>query len=121
VLHTRIEMLPDPGPRWICQDIRPKYGHIKGSHENVATFFYRSPLVAIQSLFDRPSLLKHMEFMPRRVYQSLDTTTDENNGRGNDGTEGVPKGERIFTEMSTAEWWWQEQVSIYNVGCCTYH
>jgi hypothetical protein len=71
-------MLPDPGPRWICQDIRPKYGQIKGSPNNVATFFYHSPLVAIQSLFDRPSLSEHMEFAPRRVYQPLDTVADGN-------------------------------------------
>jgi hypothetical protein len=109
-------MLPDPGPRWICQDVKPKYGHIKGSSDNVATFFYRCPLLAIQSLFDRPSLLEHMEFAPRRVYQPLDTVANENDGRGGNRGQmaGLLKGERTYTEMSTAEWWWQEQVSIYN-------
>lgn len=104
MLHARIEALPDPGPRWICEEVQPNYGTIKGSSNNRAALFYRSPLLAIQSLLDRPTLLEHMVFAPHRTYQETDA------GQGQAGNQ--PNRERIYTEMSTGNWWWRTQVCL---------
>jgi hypothetical protein len=57
-----------------------------------ATLYYRDPLAAIQSLLDRPSLAEHLEFSPRRV------------------TVGNDANRRVYSEMSTGDWWWNLQV-----------
>jgi hypothetical protein len=57
-----------------------------------ATLYYRDPLAAIQSLLDRPSLAKHLEFSPHRV------------------TVGSDANRRVYSEMSTGDWWWNLQV-----------
>jgi hypothetical protein len=168
-------MLPDPGPRWICQEVEPKYGTIRGSSNNTALLFHRNPLLAIQSLLDRPTLLEHMDFAPQRIYQGTGTTDNEDDeDDGDDGDEddgdedndddednqdededegeydeegedednedeneddtddnsgieastaksrdaakkkkNLPTRERIYTEISTGDWWWRTQVSLW--------
>jgi hypothetical protein len=140
-------MLPDPGPRWICEEVRPKYGTIKGSSDNRADLFYRCPLLAIQSLLDRPTLLEHMDFAPRRTYQQSEDINDETEVSESDfdaedvdtedagrnapveasaskrrrsakkkrrekRTRNQSNKERIYTEMSTGDWWWRTQVGL---------
>jgi Plavaka transposase len=89
-LRTMIEHLPDPGIRWKSLDIVPNSGTTMD--KKPATLYYRDPMAAIQSLLDRPSLAKHLEFSPRRV------------------TVGNDAHKRVYSEMSTGDWWWDLQV-----------
>jgi hypothetical protein len=83
-----IENLPDPGPRWFVEDIVP----ISGDLLHPISLYYRDPIKAIKSLLRRPSLADSMEFTPRRVWSDASKT------------------KRLYSEMSTAEWWWRNQV-----------
>jgi hypothetical protein len=56
------------------------------------TFHYRNALECIQSLFGQPSLLEHMEYGPKRIFD----------GQGN----------RIYTDLSSSNWWWETQEKL---------
>jgi Plavaka transposase len=127
-LHSRIEALPDPGPRWKAKAITPESGTIKASKNNTTNLFYRDPVEAIEHLLSRPTLASKMEFAPYRMY--TEEPGEEEDGEDNDeknkeeeeeeeedetdGDEAEQKqngkGERIYSEMCTGDWWWQTQV-----------
>jgi Plavaka transposase len=83
-----IENLPDAGARWLVEDIVP----ISGEPVLPISLYYRDPIKAIKSLLCRPSLADCMEFAPRRVWADASKT------------------KRLYSEMSTGEWWWRNQV-----------
>jgi hypothetical protein len=92
-----IEKLPDPGPRWFEQEIIPN----SGEPLHPVSLFYRDPIKAIKSLLARPSLACSMEFVPRRVWS--DATREK----------------RLYSEISTGEWWWRNQVSEARISLRT--
>ena len=88
-----IEDLPDPGPRWFVEGIIP----ISGKPCHTVSLYFRDPVEAIKSLLRRPSLANCMEFAPRRVW------SDET------------KKKRVYSEISTGNWWWRKQVSRWSL------
>ncbi|CCA74944.1 related to Zn-finger domain-containing protein-Laccaria bicolor [Serendipita indica DSM 11827] len=95
-LRDRIEMLPSLGPRWQAIDILPGFGRPK----QPATLFFRDPVEAIQSLLVHPELTEHLEYAPRREWTS-----------GNRDDES-----RIYSEMFTGRWIWDQQAALANSG-----
>lgn len=57
----------------------------------------RDPVKCIRELLGNPLFVKHMRYAPERQY------TD---------TEGT---ERIYSNMETADWWWDVQVNTDSV------
>ena len=55
-------------------------------------FYYRNALDCVKTLLGEPTLKDHMDFCPRQEF---------------DG-----QGHRIFTEMSTGNWWWRVQQQL---------
>ena len=90
-----IEALPDPGPRWFVENVVP----ISGESVQPVSLYYRDPVEAIKSLLRRPSLADSMEFAPRRSW------SDEG------------KTKRLYSEMSTGDWWWRHQVWPFHITC----
>jgi len=80
--------MPYPGPRWMTRTIIPPQGTVSQPIE----LFYRDPMEAVRHLLSRPDFTEHMDFIPKRVY----TDSDES--------------ERLYSEMSTGDWWWRVQV-----------
>ncbi|KAG8865445.1 hypothetical protein FRC20_009827 [Serendipita sp. 405] len=89
-LHSRIEEIAYTGPEWKFQLLVPSYGTPIGTVE----FLYRNPMEVIQYLFSRPALAESMEYEPKRIYR------DES------------KEERLYSEMSTGDWWWRVQNTL---------
>jgi hypothetical protein len=83
-----IEELPDPGPRWMVQEIIPDSGQ---SLEPVSLYF-RDPMEAVKSLLSRADLQSSMVFGPCHVWS-------------NDKKES-----RVYNEICTGDWWWRTQV-----------
>lgn len=83
-------MLSDGEPRWKQQRITPDYG----KPTEPVTLFYRDVMESVAYLLSRPNLAAHMEFAPRKVW------TDPS------------KQSRVYSEMSTGDWWWDVQVRI---------
>jgi len=54
-------------------------------------YFYRNPMDCIRFLLKQPAYRDHMAYAPVRQYNDL--------------------GERIYTELHTADWWWRTQVT----------
>ncbi|KAI9881799.1 MAG: hypothetical protein M1823_006489, partial [Watsoniomyces obsoletus] len=54
------------------------------------TYYYRDPLSVIQYLFRQRAFVNDMIYAPVKVHNQA--------------------GERMFSEMHTAEWWWETQV-----------
>jgi hypothetical protein len=84
-----IEELPDPGPRWMVQEIVPK----SGDPLEPVLLYYRDPIEAIKTLMSRADLQSSMVFGPSRVWS-------------NDKKES-----RVYNEICTGDWWWRTQVS----------
>jgi hypothetical protein len=87
-MRQRIETLPDAGPRWKELAISPEYGTLV----DPITLLYRDPLEAVADLLARPVFADAMQFSPRKIWRD------------------VGKTKRIYSEMSTADWWWRTQV-----------
>jgi hypothetical protein len=88
-----VSSLPDPGPRWVGREIKPNHGTlVEGS---IATLFYRNPIKLVQELLQRPSLAESLDYTPTRVYANEEKT------------------KRVYSEMSSGDWWWRTQVSKY--------
>ena len=54
--------------------------------------FYRDPIGAVQYLLSNSALQEGIQWSPRKVYE------DEGKTR------------RLFSDMSTGDWWWDTQV-----------
>lgn len=53
-------------------------------------FLYRNPVEVIGYLFRQQAFARHMVYAPQKVYNS--------------------EGERVISDMHTADWWWETQV-----------
>lgn len=90
---TRIEQLPDPGPRWLSQQIKPKSGTLS----KPITLFYRDGMDVVKKLLSHPILTPKMVFGPKKAF---DTGWDgENLGRK-------------YSDLHTGDYWPRMQVSI---------
>lgn len=78
------------GPKWQAKSIRAPQGTVA----EPIVLFYRDPIACIKYLLARPSLEEYMNFQPEKLYSDEDE--DER--------------QRIFGEMTTGDWWWNEQV-----------
>jgi hypothetical protein len=87
-MRACIEMLPDGGPRWKQLAITPEYG----TPLEPITLLYRDPLEAVADILSRPVFANHMEFAPRKIWKDVD------------------QGKRVYSEMSSGNWWWRTQV-----------
>ncbi|KAG9054398.1 hypothetical protein FS842_005248 [Serendipita sp. 407] len=89
-LRDRVELLPGGTSRWKEAKVHP----ISGRTSDSVVLLYRDPLGVIQELFSRPSLAPYLEFAPKRVWS-------DNSKRS-----------RIYSEISTGEWWWDTQAKL---------
>ena len=89
-LHSRLDELPRAGPVWKSVTLSPKTGVPKGGTPPV--LFYRDPIGAVQYLLSNSALQEGIGWSPRRVFE------DEG------------KTHRLYSDMSTGDWWWDAQV-----------
>ena len=61
-----------------------------GDGRHTTTFYYRNPLYCIRYLVRQVAYRSDMVYAPIREYDS--------------------SGERLYSEMHTADWWWDTQV-----------
>jgi hypothetical protein len=55
-------------------------------------FYYRNSLDCVKALFGEPTMKEHMDYRPKRVFDA--------------------ESHRIYTEMSTGNWWWRVQEQL---------
>ena len=95
-LMKRIDMLPY-GPGWTCTNFRITGDEIDDRGElrtEDLELWHRDPVKCIQELLDNPAFKDVQAFAPCRVYKNEDMTNRE------------------YSEMWTADRWWQIQVRI---------
>ncbi|KAJ7183395.1 hypothetical protein C8R46DRAFT_884092 [Mycena filopes] len=91
-----IDALPN-GPEWNCMPFDLKGDELDADNvPKVETVYmwYRNPVECVKELLSNPAF-KKMGFAPRRVFKDVD---EDGNGRN-----------REYSEMWTAEWWWEIQ------------
>ncbi|KAG9055314.1 hypothetical protein FS842_002523 [Serendipita sp. 407] len=89
-LRDRIVLLPNAASQWKEVSVSP----MSGDAAEQVTLLYRDPLGVIEDFFSRPSLAPYLEFAPRRVWSDRS------------------KESRIYSEMSTGDWWWSTQAKL---------
>jgi Plavaka transposase len=92
----RIDMLPY-GPGWTCTTLRVTGDEIDDEGEfrtEELELWHRDPVECIQELLENPAFKDVQAFAPCRVYKNEDMTNRE------------------YSEMWTADQWWQIQVRI---------
>ena len=89
-LHRSLDrMYPELGEAsWRSHDVVTVVGNTTGS----IPFYFRDPLACVAYLMKQPCFRDHLVYAPIREYD--------------------PTGERMYSEMHTAEWWWNMQVCI---------
>jgi len=89
-LHRSLDrMYPELGEAsWKSRDVVT----VIGGKERSIPFYFRNPLACVAYLIKQPCFRDHLFYAPVRQY---------------DGS-----GERMYSEMHTAEWWWGIQVCI---------
>ena len=84
------KMNPELGPNsWT---VREANWSLAGGSNRRTTYYYRSPLSCIKYLLKQPCFREHLVYTPVREYNEA--------------------GERMYSEMHMADWWWSTQV------CC---
>jgi hypothetical protein len=89
-MRERIETLPNAGPRWKELAVSPG----DGTPLDPITLLYRDPLEAVADLLAHPAFADAMQFSPRKIWKD------------------VGKTKRVYSEMSTRNWWWRTQVFL---------
>lgn len=89
-LHRCLDELPCAGPVWKSVVLSPKTGTPKEGTPPV--LFHRDPIGAVQYLLSNSALQEGIQWSPRRVFE------DEG------------KTQRLFSDISTGDWWWDTQV-----------
>jgi hypothetical protein len=95
-LNRQLESLPKLRMEWKISTFDYPTGapaNQHGDHTTSVDLYHRDPIMAIQSLLDRPTLREHMDFIPRKVWTDEDQST------------------RVYNEIMTGEWAWRTQVS----------
>lgn len=91
----KIDALPK-GPKWECETFT-LIGYEKDEkgefRQEEVEFWRRNPVECVRELIGNPSFNGKIRYVPKKVYR--------------DETGNV----REYDEMSTAEWWWEMQVS----------
>ena len=90
-------MLPR-GPAWTCTTFRITGDEIdvKGEHRTEdVDLWHRDPLDCIRELMENPAFAEKQAYSPSRIYKNEDGTNRE------------------YSEMWTANWWWDIQVCLY--------
>jgi hypothetical protein len=89
-----IDSLPR-GPKWSCT-IMKVAGDLTDEDGNpiveTLELWHRNPVEIIEDLLGNPSFLEHQAYSPRRIYLSQNRKN------------------RQYSEMWTANWWWNKQV-----------
>ena len=89
-LYRCLDELPRAGPVWKSVVLSPKTGTPKEGTPPV--LFHRDPVGAVQYLLSNSALQEGMQWSPRKVFE------DEG------------KTQRLFSDISTGDWWWDTQV-----------
>lgn len=87
-LRSRAEMLPS-GPPWMCKELQTEY-----PTKNKIYLYYRDPVECLRSLLRSPLLKDHLEFTPRRLFESAENLV------------------RIYTEWLSGDAAWSMQVRV---------
>ena len=91
-------MNPELGPNsW---SIGEANWSLTGGGNRRTAYYYRSPLSCIKYLLKQPCFQKHLVYTPVREYNEA--------------------GERMYSEMHTADWWWSTQVCYGFLGRCVH-
>lgn len=102
-LLKRIDALQD-GPKWDCDIFELTGNEIDEKGEfrtEKVELWHRDPTECIRELFGNPSFKGKQGYQPVRVF------------RNDDGTN------REYSEMWTANWWWEIQVTDYLLIRCS--
>ena len=89
-LYRCLDELPHAGPVWKSVVLSPNTGTPKEGTPPV--LFYRDPIGVIQYLLSNSALQEGIQWSPRKVFE------DEG------------KTQRLFSDISTGDWWWDTQV-----------
>ena len=73
-------------------DVPPALKKVNSGWNDSLTFHYRNALDCVRSLFSQTSLLGHMEYAPKRMFDA--------------------QGNRIYTDLSSSNWWWEIQAKL---------
>lgn len=90
-LDVYIDKLPKAGPPWKSFTLSPLTGTPKENTPPI--LYYRDPVDVLQYLLSNSALQEGISWAPSRVYQ------DE------------MKTNRLLSDFSTGDWWWDIQVS----------
>ena len=88
--NKRLELLPSKGGEWVSKNLTRKVNSPAWVPENVQ-FWMRDSLETLKSIVGDVRLAQDMKWAPEKIYNS--------------------KGERIYSELWTGDWWPSMQVS----------
>lgn len=89
-LHRCLDQLPRAGPVWKSVILSPNTGTPKEGTPSM--LFYRDPVGTVQYLLSNSALQEGIQWSPRKVFVDNRKT------------------QRLFSDMSTGDWWWDTQV-----------
>ena len=89
-LHRCLDRLPCAGPVWKSVILSPKTGTPKEGTPPV--LFHRDPIGVVQYLLSNSALQEGIQWSPQKVFEDEEKT------------------QRLFSDMSTGDWWWDTQV-----------
>ena len=93
-LHRSLDrMYPELGEgSWRSHDIVTVVGNTTRS----IPFYFRDPMQCVAYLMKQPCFREYLVYAPIREFD--------------------PSGERMYSEMHTAEWWWKMQVGVHSLA-----
>ena len=92
-----IDSLPK-GPEWICQqmEITGEQDSNGNAQTEILNLWYRDPVECVKEILQNPAFRENQVYVPRWLSRNPDGTNRE------------------FSEMCTAEWWWETQVGSFS-------
>ncbi|KAJ7812872.1 hypothetical protein B0H14DRAFT_3112207 [Mycena olivaceomarginata] len=96
-----VDALP-PGPQWYCHAFELEGDELDGDQnpkKETVEMWYRDPLECVKELLGNPSFAGKQGYKPIRVFKRFKDGQYSN---------------REFTEMWTADWWWEIQLTRFS-------
>ena len=89
----RVDSLEARSASWVSKIIRPGIRAASWQPE-IVKFWMRDSMIILKELVGDVKVADHMKWHPEKVYNS--------------------KGQRLYSELWTGDWWWTKQVSLSN-------
>lgn len=95
----KIDQLPT-GPKWVCNIVTITGNLVdeNGVHmEEYVEVWRRDPVECVRELLGNPAFKDYISYIAEHVYLDKEGKV------------------RVFDEMWTADWWWNTQVSLFDI------